>query len=70
VEIREDHLLARVEGRGADYMLKQVEILGYLALHTRQMDMVMSNPAYVDHYRAKYRRDIEGLIASNEPERS
>jgi pyruvate,water dikinase len=70
VEIREDHLLARVEGRGADYMLKQVAILGYLALHTRQMDMVMSNPAYVDHYRAKYRRDIEGLIASNEPERS
>ena len=70
VEIREDHLLARVEGRGADDMLKQVEILGYLALHTRQMDMVMSNPAYVDHYRAKYRRDIQGLIASQEPERS
>ncbi len=70
VEIREDHLLARVEGRDADYMLKQVAILGYLALHTRQMDMVMSNPAYVDHYRAKYRRDIEGLIASQEPERS
>jgi len=70
VEIREDHLLARVEGRGADDMLKQVEILGYLALHTRQMDMVMSNPAYVEHYRAKYRRDIEGLIASREPERS
>ncbi|HSW50136.1 MAG TPA: PEP/pyruvate-binding domain-containing protein [Bryobacteraceae bacterium] len=70
VEIREDHLLARVEGQGADDMLKQVEILGYLALHTRQMDMVMSNPAYVEHYRAKYRRDIEGLIASREPERS
>ena len=69
VEIREDHLLARVEDRSADYMLKRVEILGYLALHTRQMDMIMSNPAHVEHYRAKYRRDIERLIASAEPER-
>ena len=37
-------------------------VLGYLALHTRQMDMIMSNPAYVEHYRAKYRRDIERLM--------
>jgi pyruvate, water dikinase len=64
VEIREDHLLSRVEGQNADYMLKRVEILGYLALHTRQMDMIMSNPAYVEHYRNKYRTDIEGLLAA------
>jgi pyruvate,water dikinase len=63
VEIREDHLLSRVEGQSADYMLKRVEVLGYLALHTRQMDMIMSNPAYVEHYRTKYRKDIEGLLA-------
>jgi pyruvate,water dikinase len=44
-------------------MLKRVEVLGYLALHTRQMDMIMSNPAYVEHYRTKYRKDIEGLLA-------
>jgi pyruvate,water dikinase len=64
VEIREDHLLARVEGQGEDYMLKRVEILGYLALHTRQMDMIMSNPAYVEHYRNKHRTDIQGLLAA------
>jgi pyruvate,water dikinase len=69
VEIREDHLLARVEGREAGFMLQRVEILGYLALHTRQMDMIMSNPACVDHYRAKYHRDIERLLAG-EPERN
>jgi pyruvate,water dikinase len=44
-------------------MLKRVEVLGYLALHTRQMDMIMSNPAYVEHYRTKYRKDIDGLLA-------
>ncbi len=64
VEIREDHLLSRVEGQSADYMLKRVEVLGYLALHTRQMDMIMSNPAYVEHYRNKYRTDIQGLLAA------
>jgi pyruvate, water dikinase len=64
VEIREDHLLSRVEGQDSEYMLKRVEILGYLALHTRQMDMIMSNPSHVKHYRNKYRRDIEGLLAA------
>jgi pyruvate, water dikinase len=64
VEIREDHLLSRVEGQSEAYMLKRVEVLGYLALHTRQMDMIMSNPAYVEYYRQKYRRDIEGLLAA------
>jgi pyruvate,water dikinase len=64
VEIREDHLLARLEGQCEEYMLQRVKILGYLALHTRQMDMIMANPAYVEHYRAKYRKDIEGLLAA------
>jgi pyruvate,water dikinase len=63
VEIREDHLLSRVEGQDEAYMLKRVEILGYLALHTRQMDMIMANPAHVEHYRNKYRKDIDGLLA-------
>jgi pyruvate,water dikinase len=64
VEIREDHLLARVEGQSEAYMLKRIEVLGYLALHTRQMDMIMANPAHVEYYRHKYRRDIEGLLAA------
>jgi pyruvate,water dikinase len=64
VEIREDHLLSRIEGQSEDYMLKRVEILGYLALHTRQLDMIMAKPSYVDYYRSKYRKDIEGLLAA------
>ncbi len=63
VEIREDHLLSRIEGQSQDYMLKRVEILGYLALHTRQMDMIMTNPAHVSYYREKYRKDIERMLA-------
>jgi pyruvate,water dikinase len=64
VEIREDHLLARVEGQSEAYMLKRVEILGYMALHTRQLDMIMSNPAYVKYYHEKCRVDIERLLSA------
>jgi pyruvate,water dikinase len=64
VEIREDHLLSRIEGQGEDYMLQRVKVLGYLALHTRQLDMIMANPAHVSYYRQKYRRDIDRLLAA------
>jgi pyruvate,water dikinase len=67
VEIREDHLLSRIEGQGEAYMLKRVEILGYLALHTRQLDMIMARPAHVDYYRSRYRNDIERLLAADLP---
>ncbi len=63
VEIREDHLVARFEGRPEEQLLNRIEVLGYLALHTRQMDMVMANPSRVESYRRKYRQDIQRLIA-------
>ena len=70
VEVTEDHLIARCEGRDEPDMIRQLEILGYLSLHTRQLDMIMGNPAHVEYYRAKYGRDIERLVASAGPERN
>jgi len=67
VEIREDHLLARVEGQSFEYMLKRVEVLGYLALHTRQLDMIMTNPAHVTYYLQKCRSDIERMLSEPAP---
>jgi len=63
VEIREDHLVARIEAQPEANLLQRIEVLGYLALHTRQMDMVMANPTQVERYRRKYRADIERLLA-------
>ncbi|MEJ5358710.1 MAG: PEP/pyruvate-binding domain-containing protein [Desulfobacterales bacterium] len=63
VEIREDHLVARFEGHPEGEILRRIEVLGYLALHTRQMDMVMANAGRVESYRRKYRQDIERLTA-------
>ena len=66
VEIREDHLVARLEGLDCAYMLQRLEILGYLTLHTRQLDMVMSSSAYVKHYRNKMLAEIRRLPSAND----
>lgn len=64
IEIREDHLTARLNGREMDYMLKRLEILGYLTLHTRQLDMIMANPGQVAYYREKIGKDIEAILTA------
>ena len=41
-----------------------VRIVGYLLMHTRQLDMIMGDPRAVEHYRKKMKADIEGLEAT------
>ncbi len=68
VELREDHLLARIEDYDRDTMEERLEILGYLSIHTRQLDMIMANPSRVTYYRSKMDKEIEELIHSPVPE--
>jgi pyruvate,water dikinase len=65
VQVRGDSLIARLEGEDRDYMLDRIRILGYLSLHTRQLDMIMSNAARVEYYRKKINRDIQTLLTGN-----
>jgi pyruvate, water dikinase len=63
VTVTEDALSARIEDHPMDIMKNRLNILGYLIMHTRQLDMVMSNSSMVGHYRNKLKTDIERLFA-------
>jgi pyruvate,water dikinase len=62
VDIKGDSVFARLEDEPMDYMLERLRILGYMSVHTRQLDMVMKNPAQVGHYHHKIIEDIENYV--------
>lgn len=68
VEVREDALFARLEGGPLPYMLTRLKVLGYVTIHTRQLDMIMLNPGEVERYRKKILRDLDRLVGTGPPE--
>jgi pyruvate,water dikinase len=58
VDVKDDALFARLEGEARDYMLERLRILGYITIHTRQLDMIMLNEADVQFYRDKIMTDL------------
>lgn len=67
VELRSDALLARVKKQSAEYLRERLRILGYLTLHARQLDMVMTQPQAVERYRQKFRQEIDAMLAIDAP---
>jgi pyruvate,water dikinase len=61
VEVREDALFARLEGLDRKDTLDRVAVLGYVVIHTRQLDMAMGNEAVIGPLREKMEKDIAGL---------
>ena len=63
VELRSDALLARLKKQPMEYLEKRLQVLGYLTLHARQLDMVMNQPQAVEQYREKFLAEIEEMLS-------
>jgi pyruvate,water dikinase len=65
VEIRDDHLRARIENESLSAMREHLKILGYLSLHTRQIDMIMHNSTRINTLREQMTADIRRLLGES-----
>lgn len=63
LEVKEDALIARVEGLATAELMDRLRILGYLIIHTRQLDMIMRIPAQVRLHREKILHEIGLMLA-------
>jgi pyruvate,water dikinase len=61
VELKGDSITARIEKRPVPYLRERLVVLGYLLIHTRQVDMVMDEEAFTGRYMDKMRADIRTL---------
>jgi pyruvate,water dikinase len=61
-KIRGDNLFAKAESRRHDFILDRLRILGYLLVHTRQIDMAMADRGAADRLRDKMLADIAGML--------
>jgi pyruvate,water dikinase len=64
INLTEDMVTARRTGLQQQDVAKGLRVVGYLLMHTRQLDMVMDKPAAVEHYRAKMQKDIDNLAVN------
>ncbi len=64
VEIENDGVTARLEGYDEEVMKEKLNILGYLLIHTRQLDMIMFNDASCLQLKSKMLVDISSVVLS------
>jgi pyruvate,water dikinase len=60
--IREDAAFARLEGYKQSFMEERLRILGYLIIHTRQLDMIMANGAAMSSRRQQILKDLRHIV--------
>jgi pyruvate, water dikinase len=62
VDIKDDGVFARVEGRNEEFMKSRLRMIGYLIMHTRQLDMVMASGGEIAKYRSKFSKELAELL--------
>ncbi len=66
LEMKGDSLFARIEGRDCRAMVERLMILGYIIIHTRQLDMIMKLPAEVRKHKEKIHAEIAIMLGRSE----
>lgn len=61
-DIRGDSVTARAEGEDEETMIQKLMILGYLLIHTRQLDIAMANDVICAEWKQKLLTDISTVI--------
>ncbi len=61
VEVKGDTLFAGLEGLEEEVMRQKLRVLGYLIIHTRQLDMIMSDSALANSYRERMVNELKSL---------
>ncbi|MBW2569638.1 MAG: pyruvate, water dikinase [Deltaproteobacteria bacterium] len=65
VQIHEDYMNATIERYDEFFLIKRLKMIGYLTMHTRQLDMIMGNPGKVAYYKEKMLNDISEWMPQN-----
>lgn len=63
VQIKGDLVFARLERQDRDFLKERLKILGHIVIHTRQLDMVLSNSARVNWYVEETLKQISSFVA-------
>ncbi len=66
VELKQDALLARAEALPPEDIAVRIKVLGYVMVHTRQLDMIMKNPSAVAAHARRLRHDLTELAFAEE----
>lgn len=62
-DVKDDSLFAVAEGDTAENVLRKTRLLGYLLIHTRQVDMIMLDAGRAAALKDKLAADMDGLAA-------
>ena len=60
-----DSLSARVQGRELDEMKRLLRVVGYLIIHTRQLDMAMTSAAFVSRKREQFLQELRDMLEAS-----
>jgi pyruvate,water dikinase len=66
VQINGDMVSARIERREKGYMMERLKVLGYVILHTRQLDMVLSGAGTARWYVEQMLKELSTVVDAHD----